>query len=88
MFDRIIFDSNLYVSFSAIFVYFSLHPLPICHAARCVHFIVPSGRRGALFFLTERMYRLNPLSVIILVCLGNIKNKAARQIASSLVLLV
>ena len=36
--------------------HFSLDPLWICYAARCVHFTVPSGRRGALFFLWEQMY--------------------------------
>ena len=40
MFDSIIFDLSLY--FRA--------------TARCVHFTVPSGTRGALFFLWEQMY--------------------------------
>ena len=28
----------------------------ICYGARCVHFAVPSGRRGGLFFLRAEMY--------------------------------
>ena len=56
VFDSIIFDLNPYFGYSATFAYFSLHPLWICYAARCVHFTVPSGRRGALFFLWEQMY--------------------------------
>ena len=34
-----------------IFVYFSWRPLWICYGARYVHFIVPLGRTGTLFFL-------------------------------------
>ena len=45
-----------YFGCSFTFIYFSLHPLWICYAARCVHFTVPSERRGALFFLWEHMY--------------------------------
>ena len=56
MFDSIIFNLNPYFGYSAAFVYFSFHPLWICYAARCAHFTVPSGRRGALFFLWEQMY--------------------------------
>ena len=41
---------------SATFVDFSYYPLWTCYAARCVHFTVPSGRRGALFFLRGQMY--------------------------------
>ena len=55
-FDSIIFDLNPYSGYSASFIYFSLHPLWISFDARCVHFTVPSGRRGALFFLWEQMY--------------------------------
>ena len=95
MFDSITFHSDLHFGYSATFVYFSLHPLWICYAARCVHFTVPSGRRGALFFLREQMCTIGStfikkiFSVIILVCIGNTqKNKTARQTASSLVLLV
>ena len=36
---------------------FSQHPLLTCYGARCVHFNVPSGRRGAFFFLRGHMYR-------------------------------
>ena len=56
MLDNIIFDLDTYFGYSATFVCFSLHPLSICCAARCVHFTVPSGRRGALFFLWEQTY--------------------------------
>ena len=56
MSDSIIFDLNSYFGYSATFVYFGLHPLWIFYAARCVHFIVPSARRGALLFLWEQMY--------------------------------
>ena len=50
-----------------------------CYAARCLYSTVPSGRKGALFFLRGQMYtsestfinKLNTLSIIILVCLGN-----------------
>ena len=56
MSDSITFHSNPYFGYKATFAYFSLHPLWICYAARCVHFTVPSGRRGALFFLREQMY--------------------------------
>ena len=56
MFESIIFDLNPYFGCSATFVYFNLHPLLICYAARCAHFTVPSRRRGALFFLWEQMY--------------------------------
>ena len=52
MFDSIVFDFG----YSATFVYFSVHPLQICYAARCVHSNVSSGRRGALFFLWEQIY--------------------------------
>ena len=37
MFDSIIFNLNPYFGYSATFVYFSLHPLSICYAARCVY---------------------------------------------------
>ena len=56
MSDSIIMDLNPYFGYSATFVYFSLHPLWICYAARCIHFTVPPGRRSALFFLWEQMY--------------------------------
>ena len=56
MFDSIVFDLNPYFGYSATFFYFTLHPLWICYAARCVHFTAPSGRTGALFFLWEQMY--------------------------------
>ena len=56
MFDSIIFDLNPYLGYSATFVHFSLHPLWICYAVRCVHFVVPSRRRGVLFFLWKQMY--------------------------------
>ena len=56
MFDSINFDLNPYFGYSATFVCFSLHPLWICYAARYVHFPVPSGRRGALFFQWEQMH--------------------------------
>ena len=55
VFDSTIFDLNSYFGYSATFVYFSLHPLLICYAARCVYFTVPLGRRGALLFLWEQM---------------------------------
>ena len=35
---------------------YSQHPLWICYATRCVHFIVPSGRGRAFFFLSGQMY--------------------------------
>ena len=78
MFDSIIFDLNPYFGYSTTFVYFSLHPPWACYAATAL-----SGRRGALFFLWNRCThlaahsskRLNPLSVIIIVCLGNAKKK-------------
>ena len=38
------------------FFYCGLYPLSIYYAARCVHFTVPSGRRGTFFFLWEQMY--------------------------------
>ena len=56
IFDDIIFDLNTYFGYSATFVNFSLHPLWIFYAARCVHFTVFSGRRAAFFFLWEQMY--------------------------------
>ena len=56
MFDSIIFDLTPYFGYSGTFVYFSLHPLCVCYAARCAHFTVPSGTRGAVFFLWELMY--------------------------------
>ena len=56
MFDSIIFNLNRYFGYSSTFVYFSLHPVWICYAARCVHFTVPSGTWGSLFFLWEQMY--------------------------------
>ena len=56
MFSSIPFDLNLYFASSATFVYFSLHPLWIYYAARCVHFTISSGRKGALFLLWEQMY--------------------------------
>ena len=65
------------------FPLFHLHPLWIFYVARCIHFTVPWGRIGALFFLWQQMYtsvstfirKTKPFSVI-------------RQIASSLVLLL
>ena len=81
MFDSIIFDLSLY--FRA--------------TARCVHFTVPSGTRGALFFLWEQMYtsgstfikKIKPFVChYISMPWQYIKNKTARQIASSLVLLM
>ena len=48
MFGSITFDLNLYFGSSTTFVYFSLHPLWIYYAARCVHF--------TLFLLWEQMY--------------------------------
>ena len=56
MFDSITFHSNPYFGYSTTFVYFSEHPLRTSYVARPVHFIVPSGRRGARFFLREQMY--------------------------------
>ena len=56
MFDGIIFDINPYFGYSATLAYFSLHPMSVCYAARCVHFTAPSERRGALFFLWKQMY--------------------------------
>ena len=56
MFYSIIFDLNLYFGYSATFIDFSLHLLLLYYAARCVHFTVSSGRRGALFFLWDQMY--------------------------------
>ena len=59
MFGSIIFNLILIlatVPLSTLVSYFSLHPLRICYAARCVHITIPSGRRGALFFLWEQMY--------------------------------
>ena len=79
MFDSIIFDLNPYFGYSATFVYFSLHPLWICCAARCVHFTVLQEEEVHSSFCANRCThlaahsskRLNPFSVIILVCLGN-----------------
>ena len=69
MFDSIIFDLNPYFSYSATFVYFSLHPLWICYAARCVHFTVPSRGVHSSFWgnrcthlAAHSSKRLNPLS--------------------------
>ena len=59
MFGSIIFDLILIlaiVPLSTLVSYFSLHPLRICYVARCAHFTISSGRRGALFFLWEQMY--------------------------------
>ena len=56
IFDNIIFNLNPYFGYSATFINFSLHPLWIFYAARCVHFTVSSGRRAAFFFLWEQMY--------------------------------
>ena len=57
MFDSITFLSNLYFSY----------------AARCVHFTVPSGERDVVFFLRGQMYAFikKPLSIIVLVWVGN-----------------
>ena len=57
MLDSIIFDLNPYfalvpLSFTSVFI---LYKFPML-LDRCVHFTVPSGRRGALFFLWEQMY--------------------------------
>ena len=79
MFDSLIFDLNPYFGCSATFVYFNLHPLLICYAARCAHFTVPSRRRGALFFLWEQMYtsastfikKIKTFLFHLLVCLSN-----------------
>ena len=57
MFDSVIFDSNPYFGYSATFLYFSLHLLWICYDARCVHFTVPSERRGAVLFLWEQIWQ-------------------------------
>ena len=56
MFGSIIFDWNPYFGYSATFVYFSI----LCEFAILldvyIHFTVPSGRRGAVFFLCKQMY--------------------------------
>ena len=56
MFDSITSHSNPSFGYSATFVYFGQRSLWICYAARCVHFTVFPGRRGALFFLREQMH--------------------------------
>ena len=77
MFDSIIFDLNSYFDYSATFVYFSLHPLWIYYAARCVHFtqeqevLSSFGGNRCTHLAPDSSKRLNPLFVIILVCLGN-----------------
>ena len=56
------------------FLFTDWRPLWICYGARCVHFTVPSGRKGAVFFLgaahsaAHSSKRFKPLSTIILLC--------------------
>ena len=56
MFGTVTFHSNPYFGYSPTVSYFSLYPLRICYAARCVHFPIPSGRAGAPLFLREQSY--------------------------------
>ena len=90
MFDSITFHSNPYFGYIATFIYFSQHPLCIFYTARCVHFTVPSIRRGALFFLRGHMYTNDSRFIKKISSLGNIlkKNKTARQTPLSLAPLV
>ena len=79
MFDSIIFDWNPYFGYNTTFVNFSLNPMRICYATRFVHFTVPqegevhcsSCANRSTHLVAHSSKRLNPLSVIILVCLGN-----------------
>ena len=50
------FHSDPYFGNSNTFVYFRKHPLLIYYASRWLYFTVPSGRRGAIFFLSIQMY--------------------------------
>ena len=55
MFDSITFLSNLYFSY----------------AARCVHFTVPSGERDVVFFLRGQMYAfIKKLKAFIYHCIS------------------
>ena len=75
MFDNITFHSNPYFGYIATFIYFSQHPLCIFYTARCVHFTVPSIRRGALFFLRGHMYTNGSRFIKKISSLGNILKK-------------
>ena len=96
MFQSITFHSNPYFGYSATFILVSI----LCEFAmlRDVYILLfakeeelhssSSGTRWT-HLAAHSSKRLNPLPVIILVCLDNTqKNKNARQAASSLVLLV
>ena len=74
MFDSITFHSNPYFGYIATFT-FSQHSLCIFYAARCVHFTVPSVRRGALFFLRGHMYKNGSRFIKKISSLGNILKK-------------
>ena len=47
------------------FVYFSWHPLSVSEfvCERSVHFTIPSGWRGACFFLREQIYRFSNIFI-------------------------
>ena len=79
MFDSIIFYLNPYFGYSTTFVYFSLH---LCKFATLLYMYIllspqeeevhssSYGKRCA-YLEVHLSKRLNPLSVILLVCLGN-----------------
>ena len=63
LFLRLNWKIYSYVGNSTVFIYFSWRSLGICYGARCVHFIVLSGRRGTLFFLRAQIYRINSIFI-------------------------
>ena len=84
---------NFPLKYSTTFVSFSQHPWSICCAGRCIHFTVPSGTRGALFFLRGQIYISGStfikkfehfVSLYIVACLDNTSNKPDCKITGSL----
>ena len=63
LFLRLNWKIYSYVGNSTVFIYFSWRSLGICYGARCVHFVVLSGRRGTLFFLRAQIYRINSIFI-------------------------
>ena len=55
LFLRLNWQIYSYFGNSTVFICFSWRSLRICYGARCVHFIVLSGRRGTLFFLRAQI---------------------------------
>ena len=57
---------------TVLFILHSWRPLQFCDGARCVHFTIPSGRRGALLFPRARMYTFSIKFIKTIILLSSI----------------